>query len=301
LQNDLVKISSTGEKSTCTLSEVVDQLDTQIAENSISTETSGIKTGMKKFDNYSGGLQKSDLVIIAAESSQGKTALGLSILKYAAQSQEIESVVFSMEMSRLQLTARILAQEVQISSNRILNAPLAADEIKKIRAVKAEIAGLPIYFDERSSTNIDEICNSIISLKLKHDIQLVMIDYLQLVGSSQKDRSEESQIADIARKLKNLAKKLDITIIALSQLSRDRTNPRPQKNRLRGSGQIEEAADIVLLLWRPSVYGISKFDEYWEGISTAGKAEISIAKGRNIGVGNFLVGFDEATTRFYDL
>ena len=120
------------------------------------------------------------------------------------------------------------------------------------------------------------------------------------VVSGLKNRTDESETAHIARRLKNIAKELNISVIALSQLSRDRSNPKPTKSRLRNSGQIEEAADIVLMVWRPETYGIDQFSEPFKGTKTEGLAEIIIEKGRNIGTGSFLLRFDPETTGFCD-
>jgi replicative DNA helicase len=138
-------------------------------------------------------------------------------------------------------------------------------------------------------------------MKLKHGINLAVVDYLQLVSSSLKNKTDEAQLADIARRLKNTAKDLGISVIALSQLSRTTNgNHRPTKSRLRGSGQIEEASDVLIMIWRPETYEIMEFQEPHSGIITSGLAECMIAKGRNIGTGSFLLKFNPETTGFYD-
>jgi replicative DNA helicase len=251
-------------------------------------------------DQFTGGLQKTDLVIIAGETSQGKTSLALTILKNAVMKYKAKAAVFSLEMSKVQLTARLIAQETNISAKNILNKALPADERMLINKSIDLMDQLPVYFDESSTSTIDKICSSIRRLKFKKGIDIAVVDYLQLVGTTTKNQTDESKVAEISRRLKNVAKELDITVIALSQLSRDRQHPKPSKSRLRGSGQIEEAADIVLLIWRPEEYEIKVFDEPFKGTLTDGLAEAIIAKGRNIGTGSFLLKFNPETTGFYD-
>lgn len=301
LQNDLIGLFDTGKNSEFTISDAIVEISKRIDLNQRNTGLSGIGTGLYKLDQFTGGLQKSDLVIIAGESSQGKTSLALTMLKNAILKFGAKAAVYSLEMSKSQLVARIIAQETNISAKKILNQFLSKAEINQIAETAKRLKSLPVYFDESSSSTIDQICSSIRKLKIKHEINLVVVDYLQLVSSGMKNRTEESQLADIARRLKNIAKELNISVIALSQLSRgDRSAPKPSANRLRGSGQILEAADIVLTVWRPDTYNIYEFDEPHNGIQTAGLAEIKIDKGRNIGTGSFLLKFAPETTGFYD-
>lgn len=300
LQNDLVKLLETGNNQESTIADAVREVEVRIESNLNNHGLTGIGTGLTKFDQFTGGLQPTDLVVIAAESSQGKTSLALTILKNAVFKYGAKAAVYSLEMSKSQLTARIIAQETGISAKKILNKALSRFNLDDIQKVTNNLKYLPVFFDERSNNSIDHICNSIRKLKLKHGINLVVVDYLQLINSNLKNKTDESQIADITRRLKNISKELNISVVALSQLSRDRTNPKPMKNRLRGSGQIEEAADTLLLLWRPEEYDIDQFDQPYEDISTKGLAEIFIAKGRNIGTARFLLGFNEETTLFYD-
>lgn len=300
LQNDLIKILESGNNRESNIADAISEIESRINSNLNNPGLTGIGTGLFKFDQMSGGLQPTDLVVIAAESSQGKTSLVLTILKNAVLKYGAKAAVYSLEMSKAQLTARIIAQETDISAKKILNKALSKSDVSKVLNIASNLKSTPVFFDERSTNTIDQICNSIRKLKLKHGVNLVVVDYLQLVNSSLKNKTDESQIADIVRRLKNIAKELNISVVALSQLSRDRSNPKPNKNRLRGSGQIEEAADILILLWRPEEYGIMQFDEPFKGTSTAGLAEVIIAKGRNIGTGAFLLGFNEETTKFYD-
>ncbi len=300
LQNDLISLLETGKSRETTMTDAIREVNERIEWNRKNTGLSGIGTGLYSFDKFTGGLQKTDLIIIAGESSQGKTSLALSMLKNAVIKYKAKAAIYSLEMSKSQLVTRIISQETGISAKKILNRTLDPSEINHIGQTTRLLNDLPVYFDETSSSTIDQICISIRRLKIKYDISIALVDYLQLVGSGLKNKTDESQIAEIARRLKNVAKELNISVIALSQLSRNSANPKPSKNRLRGSGQIEEAADVVLLIWRPEEYDIIEFSEPHAGIFTDGLAECIIAKGRNIGTGSFLLKFNSETTGFYD-
>jgi replicative DNA helicase len=267
-------------------SEVVEVLTTEIEQ--------GIKTGLTKFDTFSGGLQNSDLIIIAGETSQGKTSNAITIVKNCAKNG-LPSAVYSLEMPQRQLVARITAQETGISAKKIMYNNLSKDQKSFVLEELNRMNNLPIYFDENSNNDIDKICTSIRKLKIKHNIGLVLVDYIQ----DMKGADTEAGVAEIGRKLKNIAKEINIPIIAISQLARDKTNPEPRLSRLRGSGQLEEKADVILLIYRPEYYG-KEYSEPFEDVETNGTAQIDIAKGRNIGIGRFILRFNKETTNFYD-
>ncbi|MBV5348822.1 replicative DNA helicase [bacterium] len=300
LQNDLMGLMQIGHCNETTIAQGLEEIQRTIAYNQQNKGLSGIGTGLYKLDKLTGGLQKTDLVVIAGDSSQGKTSLALTILKNAVMKFKARAAVYSLEMSSAQLIARIIATETGIPSNEILSRCLTYEEAEAIERITAKLSSLPVYFDEASTSTIDQICNSIRRLVMKKKINLVVVDYLQLVGSGLKNKTDESQLAEIARRLKNIAKELNITVIALSQFNRNPANPRPTVSRLRGSGQIVEASDLVLLVWRPEYYGLNEFTGPFEGTPSQGLAECIIAKGRNVGTGTFLMRFDEKTTGFYD-
>lgn len=261
----------------------------------------GTPTGFEKIDSKSGGLQKSDLIIIAGETSQGKTSLAVSMMRNASFSGA-KIAMYSMEMKKEQITARILSMESGIPSNQIMYSRLTDSQIQAIDKGIGKVSGKGIYFDDRSTSNIDTIISSIRYMKLKFDIDGAIIDYLQILNVNMKGANKEQQMGDVARRLKNLAKELDIWIIALSQLNRDTMNPVPTIARLRDSGQIAEAADVVILVYRPEYYDKSRrYPDPFSNASTEGTAMIDIAKGRNIGLLRFICGFDAATTCFYNL
>lgn len=259
-------------------------------------ELTGSPTGFSLFDKRSGGLQTSDLIIIAADSSQGKTSLAIKL----AMNCGCPVAFYSMEMKKEQVAARMISIESGVPSNEILYSKLASGQIQMVDKGVARVIDIPVYFDDRSTSNIETILSSIRMMKIKYNIKGVIVDYLQILNVNMKGSNKEQQMGDVARRLKNIAKDLDIWVIALSQLSRDRQNPAPSLSRLRDSGQIAEAADMVILIYRPEIYG-EKYPEEFENKSTKDTAMIDVAKGRNIGLLKFLVGFDAKTTNFYEL
>lgn len=291
IQHDMSNVMSFGEDASVTYKQATENLLIQLTEK---VET-GIKTGIFKYDNFTGGLHLGDLVIIAAETSQGKTSLALTIFKNCAI-KGYKAAIFSLEMTKEQLVSRVTAQRTGISAKGIMYNKLNEYEKQTVLNELHNLKELPIYFDESTTNDIDKICTSIRKLKIKYDIELVLVDYIQ----DMKGANDESGIAEIGRKLKNIAKELNIAVVAISQLSRDKINPEPNRARLRGSGQLEEKADIVMLLYRPEEYN-KTYSEPHEMVETINTAQIKIAKGRNVGTGSFIVGFNKETTNFYDL
>lgn len=260
------------------------------------TGLTGYPTGFKEFDKRSGGLQTSDLIIIAADTSMGKSSLAIKI----AMNAGCPIAFYSLEMKKEQIAARMLAIESGVSASDILYSRLGASQIAAIDKGVAKLCDRDVYFDDKSTSNIESILASIRSLKIKFNIKGAIVDYLQILNVNMKTANKEQQMGDVARRLKNIAKDLDIFVIALSQLSRDRDNPQPTLSRLRDSGQIAEAADTVMLIYRPEVYD-KAYPEPFRNVSVNNTAMIDVAKGRNIGLMKFIVGFDKPTTNFYEL
>lgn len=258
----------------------------------------GTPTGYSEIDKR-GGLSPSDLVVVAGETSQGKTAFATSMVVSAIANNH-PVAFYSMEMSRLQLTARIAAMNSGVNSSTLLQGRLTDMQTNQVEIGLRNINSDLLYFDDRSTSSIDSILSSIRTMKLKHNIAGAVVDYLQILSVNTRNANVEQQLGEIARRLKNIAKELNIWIIALSQLSRDKDSPVPSLGRLRASGQIAEAADIVALVYRPSVYD-RRYPAPFEQASTDGTAMIDIAKSRNIGCFKFLCGFRAETTQFYDL
>lgn len=286
-----------------TLDDAMNSLNEIMVKNAtVGGVTTGTKTGMERFDEK-GGLQKSDLIIVAGETSQGKTSLALCMTRHAIENGA-KVAFYSMEMTKEQLTARLLSAKTNIPANNILySGSLVPSEIRMIDDARGKLPGENLFFDDKSTSNIDSILLSIRMLKMQKDIDGAVVDYLQIlnVNSRSTSFSREQAMGDAARRFKNLAKELNIWIIALSQLSRDSNCPEPNLNRLRDSGQIGEAADVVILVYRAEYYNRAypaPFDNK-DDYPTDGTAMIDVAKGRNIGTFKFIMGFNKNTTNFF--
>lgn len=286
-----------------TLNDAMNSLNEIMVKNAtVGGVITGTKTGMERFDEK-GGLQKSDLIIVAGETSQGKTSLALCMTRHAIENGA-KVAFYSMEMTKEQLTARLLSAKTNIPANNILySGSLAPSEIRMIDDARGKLPGENLFFDDKSTSNIDSILLSIRMLKMQKDIDGAVVDFLQIlnVNSRSTSFSREQAMGDAARRFKNLAKELNIWIIALSQLSRDSNCPEPNLNRLRDSGQIGEAADVVILVYRAEYYNRAypaPFDNK-DDYPTDGTAMIDVAKGRNIGTFKFFMGFNKNTTNFF--
>lgn len=259
----------------------------------------GTPTGFREIDSR-GGLQRGDLLIIAGETSMGKSALATTIATNAVLSNEAVAY-YSMEMSTIQLTARIIAGQSGISSSEMLFQQVSLDKFNHIAKGVDSVSHARLYFDDSASSSLDKIILSIRSMKARNDIGGVVIDFLQRLSFNTRYSTQEQAIGRAAQRLKDIAKELGIWVIALSQLSRNRDYPQPTLSRLRDSGQIEEAADTVILIYRPErVPRKPSLPAPFELYDTTGVAYIDVAKGRNIGTFQFLAHFDAPTTRFID-
>ena len=281
-------------------SKVMEELQGIVDGNISGKRPKGIPTGFRKLDDK-GGLQRSDLVVIAAEFSQGKTSLAIDLCVKAAFSRH-PCAFYSTEMTDSQLMARMVAGQCGVSSRNIMQDPLSESQLKAFHLGADLTRDLPIYFDDTATISIERIIVSIRRLVLKHHIEVAFIDYLQVLQTNESGgrQTEEQFFGTVARKLKNLAKELNICIVLLSQLSRDKGTTEPTLSRLRGSGQIAEAADMVLLIYRPVMYGKGYSGAYHK-VRPDGTALIRLAKGRNVGTGEFICGYDAPTTHFFEL
>ena len=260
--------------------------------------TTGIPTGFRAIDKRCGGLQPSDFVVIAGETSQGKTSLALSMVYNLAMSGR-KAAVYSLEMNLRQLCARFASMASGVPSREIMYGRLDTAQYQIVSDGIGRIEGMEVYVDEGSTSSVESITASMRYLRRTKGVEVFVVDYLQLV-SARVPGNKEQQTAYVARSLKNAAKELDATVIALSQLSRNRDNPQPTLPRLRDSGQIEEAADLVMLVYRPEAYR-RPFPEPFDDKETRGYAMVDVAKGRNTGVFSFLCAFDAPTTHFTDV
>lgn len=261
----------------------------------------GAMTGFCRIDEK-GGWQPSNLIIVAADSSQGKSSFALNTAISAMEGGE-RVAFYSLEMTREQLVSRILAAKTGIPSNSLLWDKLTPSEYNSamyhIDDLRSKI-GNSLYFDDKSTSSLEQILNSIRKQHIKYGITGAVVDYLQILNVNDKSsQSAARKMGDAARAFKNLAKELGIWILSLSQLSRDRENPVPTMARLRDSGEIAEAADIILLIYRPEIYG-KRYPEPFTNKSVINTAMIDICKGRNIGLFKFLVNFDPRRCYFSD-
>ena len=237
----------------------------------------GVPTGFVDLDYRTSGLHNSDLILVAARPAMGKSAFALNIATNAAVRAKVPVAIFSLEMSKEQMTNRILCSEAMVDSAKVRTGKIDDDEWAKLAATSGELSEAGIYIDDTPGISIMEIRAKCRKMKLEKNIGLVVIDYLQLVqGSNKKGGSREQEIAEISRSLKILAKEIDVPVIALSQLSRapeQRPDHRPMLSDLRESGSIEQDADIVMFLYRD--------DYYNEDTEKKNIAEVIIAKHRS--------------------
>lgn len=260
----------------------------------------GVPTGFTALDRMTSGWQKSDLVIIAARPGMGKTAFVVSALRNAAVDFNIPVAIFSLEMASVQLVNRMISAEAELEGEKIRKGNLAEFEWKQLVHKTNKLSSAPIFIDDTAALSILELRAKCRRLKAEHNVQLVIIDYLQLMrGDTGGNREQE--IASISRALKGIAKELNVPVIALSQLSRGVEtrggDKRPQLSDLRESGSIEQDADIVMFLYRPEYYKIT-VDE--EGMPTQGMGEVIIAKHRNGSAGTVKLKFIGKYTKFAD-
>ncbi|MBS1527573.1 MAG: replicative DNA helicase [Bacteroidetes bacterium] len=265
----------------------------------------GVASGFTELDRMTSGWQKSDLVIIAARPAMGKTAFVLSCARNAAVDFQRPVVVFSLEMSSVQLVNRLISGETQIEQEKIRKGNLEEWEWQQIHSKIGRLEQAPLIIDDTPALNIFEFRAKCRRLKSQHDIQLIIIDYLQLMQGKAdgKGGNREQEIGSISRALKSVAKELNVPVIALSQLSRAVENrpgasKRPMLSDLRESGSIEQDADMVLFLYRPEYYGL-EVDE--NNNPTQGVGEVIIAKHRNGETGTVRLKFVGKFVKFTDL
>jgi replicative DNA helicase len=264
----------------------------------------GVPSGFTALDRVTSGWQPADLVIIAARPAMGKTAFVVTALRNAAVDHGKPAAIFSLEMSSIQLVNRLISAEAELDSEKIKKGNLADHEWEQLVHKTNRLTNAPIFIDDTPGLSILELRAKCRRLKQQHDIQLIVIDYLQLMSgdSSKGVGNREQEIASISRALKGIAKELNVPVIALSQLSRAVEtrggDKRPQLSDLRESGSIEQDADMVMFLYRPEYYGITE-DE--NGLPTTGVGEVIIAKHRNGSLEDVPLKFIGKFTKFTDL
>jgi replicative DNA helicase len=294
-------------RSTETAGDLVYKAVKKIEELSNKTDGfSGVPSGFTKLDELTSGWQASDLIIVAARPGMGKTALTLSMARNIAVGQKIPVAFFSLEMSSVQLITRLISSETGLSSEKLRTGKLEAYEWDVLNNRVKDLEKAPLYIDDTPSISIFDLRAKARRLSSQYGIQLIVIDYLQLMtaGGNKGAGNREQEISTISRNLKALAKELNIPVIALSQLSRNvEARPghkRPQLSDLRESGAIEQDADIVSFIYRPEYYKIMEWDDEAQ-TPTAGQAEFIVAKHRNGGLDNIRLKFEGHLGRFANL
>ena len=266
-------------------------------------DVTGVPSGFGELDRLTLGFQPSDLVIIAARPSMGKTAFVLNIAQYVALERDQPVAVFSLEMSKESLATRMLASEGLIDAQKLRSGKLSTDEYKRLSRAAGLLINAPIYIDDSAGVNLLELRSRARRVKVEHDVKLIIVDYLQLVVGPPDSESRQQEISTISRNLKVLAKELAVPVVALSQLSRapeQRTgeNRRPQLSDLRDSGAIEQDADLVMFIYRQEMYD-GPTDK--DGNTLEGRAEIIVGKQRNGPTGFVNLYFNKTYTRFENL
>jgi len=258
----------------------------------------GVPSGYKELDKLTAGFQNSDLIILAARPSMGKTAFALNIARNAAVETNMPVALFSLEMSKEQLSMRMLCSEARVDSSRIRGGFSGEEDWLRLTDAASLLAGTPIFIDDSPDITSLSIRAKSRRLKMDQNLGLVIIDYLQLMRGGLPSERRDLEISEISRSLKALAKELDLPVIALSQLNRkleERSDKRPQLSDLRESGALEQDADLVAFIYRDEVYNKD------ENNPKKGAAEIILAKQRNGPVGDVHLTFLNAYTRFEDM
>ena len=256
----------------------------------------GVPTGFADLDELVNGFQGGQMIIVAARPAVGKSTLALDFCRAASIANNQTSVIFSLEMSRSEITMRLLSAESKVPLNHIRNGNMTDDDWAKLARKMGEVSSAPMFIDDSPNMTMMEIRAKARRLRQRHDLRLIVIDYLQLMTSGKKVESRQLEVSEFSRQIKLLAKELEVPVIALSQLNRgpeQRSDKRPMMSDLRESGSIEQDADIVMLLHREDVYERES--------PRAGEADIIVAKHRNGPTRDVVVSFQGHYSRFVDM
>jgi len=279
------------------LSEIMESaLDEIEAINNRDGQMIGVPTGFADLDELTNGLHPGQMIVLAARPAMGKSTLGLDFCRAAAIHNNMSSVIFSLEMTRNEITMRLLSAEAKIPLNHLRNGNMTDDDWTRLARKMGEVSSSPLFIDDSPNMTMMEIRAKARRLKQRHDLRLIVIDYLQLMSSGKKVESRQLEVSEFSRQIKLLAKELEVPVVALSQLNRgaeQRSDKRPMVSDLRESGSIEQDADMVILLHREDVY---------EKESTRpGEADLIVAKHRNGPTRDLTVAFQGHYSRFVDM
>ncbi|CAM4081026.1 replicative DNA helicase [Helcobacillus massiliensis] len=276
-----------------TIEETVDTIE---AVQGRGGEVSGIPTGFQQFDELTQGLHGGQMIIFAGRPAMGKTTLGMDVLRSASIHNGKTSVIFSLEMDRTEITMRLLSAEAQVPMSRMRDGTMDDRDWQNLARAMGRISDAPLFMDDSANMTLMEIRAKCRRLKQKHDLQLVVIDYLQLMSSGKRVESRQQEVSEFSRALKLLAKEIEVPVIAISQLNRgseQRTDKTPMMSDLRESGSIEQDADLIVLIHR---------EDYYEKESPrAGEADLIVAKHRNGATATIPVAFEGHYSRFKDM
>jgi replicative DNA helicase len=281
------------------ISEIIDgNIETLEERQGNKADVTGVPTGFTRLDNLISGLQKSELIILAARPSMGKTALALNIARNASVDANVPVAIFSLEMSKEQLSMRLLCSEARIDSSRLRGGFFSMEDWRKLTDAAGVLSDTSIFIDDTPDISAMAIRAKARRLKMEKDIGLVIIDYLQLMKGRTSAERRDLEISEISRSLKALAKELDVPVMALSQLNRmleQRNDKQPRLSDLRESGALEQDADVVAFIYRDEIYNSD------DNNPKKGTADILIRKNRNGPTGETTLTFLDSYTRFENL
>ena len=255
----------------------------------------GVKTGFIELDKLTNGLHPGNMIVLAARPAVGKSTLGLDIARYASIHKGNTSVIFSLEMSKSEITMRMLSAEARVALNNIRAGTLNDEEWARLARRMGEISEAPLFIDDSPNLSLMEIRAKARRLKQRHDLKLIVIDYLQLMTSGKRVENRQQEVSEFSRQLKLLAKELNVPIVAISQLNRSpeqRSDKKPMLSDLRESGSIEQDADVVILLHR---------DDLYDNQNRSGEADLIVAKHRNGPTRTITVSAQLHFARFVDM
>ena len=271
-------------------------LDEMEAISSRGGQLAGVPTGFAELDDLTNGLHPGQMVIVAARPGAGKSTLALDIARSASIRHGLTSVIFSLEMSQIEITMRLLSAEASIPLSHIRGGKMSDEDWSRVATKMGQVSEAPMFIDDSPNLTMMEIRAKARRLKQRHGLKLVVIDYIQLMTSGKRVESRQLEVSEFSRQIKLLAKELDVPVVALSQLNRgpeQRTDKRPMLADLRESGAIEQDSDVVILLNRPDLYD--------KDSDRAGEADFDVAKHRNGPTKTITVAFQGHYSRFTDM